>query len=265
MTQIKLNSNIILECNVDEIVRQSISDNTFENPIFRSNQQNNRSNWDTERYIKTYHFEGENIVLPRGYMRDLLSVFRKQNIAPKIVDERASSYCIYPEKLNGIELRPYQQRAVDEAMHFDQGVIVSPTGSGKTILGLEILRQRQQKTLVLVHRSDLAKQWIDVIQERMGITAGLIGDGEWELGGQITIAMIQTLSAQEERTKTLSNTFGLILVDECHHIPAMSFFDVIGLMNAKFRYSLSATLERRDGLEPIMLSRYRTGHCRNFT
>lgn len=149
-------------------------------------------------------------------------------------------------------MRSYQERAVSAALKAPQGVISSPTGSGKSLLGLEIIRRRQQKTLILLHRGDLAKQWIEVIKERLGLTAGFIGDGSWEIGQEITIAMVQTLATREKETKSLAETFGLILTDECHHTPCDTFSEVIGWFSSKYRYGLSATLERRDGLMPMI-------------
>ena len=252
MTNIKLNSNIILDTSNIDFVGKIIKQNTFENPAYISNAENHRSNWQTAPTIITYHREGESLILPRGYMRDLIKLFHDNNITPNIIDERSSQPCSYPETLQGITLRPYQKRAVDEAMKYDQGVLISPTGSGKSLIGLEIIRQRKQKTLIIVHRSELAKQWIDVIKERLGLTAGFIGDGHWEIGNEITVALMQSLSARANETKALSNVFGLLVHDEIHHVPAQTFFDVISLLAAKFRYALSATINRRDGLEPMI-------------
>lgn len=252
MSNIKLASNITLECVDENILNQCISDNTFDNPLFLSNELNNRSNWNTERTITTYHQEEKTIILPRGYMRELIKNFNKHNITYQIIDDRVSQPCLFPDKLIGIDLRHYQQRAVDAAMKFDQGAIISPTGSGKSLTGLEIARRHGQKTLVILHRNELAGQWCKVIEDRLGLKPGRIGDGHWEIGDQITIAMVQTLSAKKQETKSISEMFGLILNDELHHICATTFFDVIRLFPAKFRYGLSATLERRDGLEPMI-------------
>jgi superfamily II DNA or RNA helicase len=136
--------------------------------------------------------------------------------------------------LKGVTLRPYQERAVFEATQSDQGVIVSPTGSGKSLMGLEIVRQKGQRSLIIVHRSDLAKQWLDVIEEQMGIKASFIGDGQFSVGEKITVAMIQTLASRAEETKTIADTFGLVLTDEVHHTPCETFSEVLGWMSSKY-------------------------------
>ena len=108
---------------------------------------------------------------------------------------------------------------------------------------------------MIVHRSELAKQWAALIKDRLGIVPGFIGDGVWNVGDQITIGMVQTLASIESETRAISSSFGLVLIDETHHAPASTYFDVLGLLSAKYRYGLSATPNRRDGLETII---YRT-------
>jgi len=234
----------------DDLYCRILEDNTFVNPKYVSNIQHGYSNQDTEETIETFDRFNGGIVLPRGYTKDLLNLCDREGIKTTLEDLRTVHKTTFP--LLNAELRPYQKRAVSEAMLFDQGVIVSPTGSGKTLIGLEIIRQRKQKTLIIVHRSDLAKQWSEVILERMGIKAGFIGDGRFEIGNKITIAMVQTLSSRWEETGEIGEKLGLILVDETHHIPAESFSQVVGSLSAKYLYGLSATLRRADGLEEII-------------
>lgn len=250
--EIKLGANIVLKSPPKEILNQAISENTFENPIFKSNEENCRSNWQTDPTITTYSYQDDILTLPRGYGRALLKVVRDSGFTPQIVDERITNPCVFPDELIGIILRNYQQRAISEALHFNQGVIVAPTGSGKTIIGLEIIRNHGQKSLVIVSRADLAKQWIKVIEDVLGLKSGFIGDGQWIVGEQITVAMIQTLSAREKDALALSNVFGLVIAEECQHVPAEGCFKIMNLIASKFRYGLSATIMRRDGLEEMI-------------
>lgn len=249
---IKIGEKILIHAVGDELVSMIKKANTFANPKHESNEIHGHSNWQTSPTLETYQcYEDGSISVPRGFLPDLLKLCEECNVIPAIEDIRVECRVSIPE-LDSITLRPYQVRAVNQAMQSDQGVIISPTGSGKSLIGLEIIRQRQQKALIIVHRGDLAKQWIQVIKERMGLEAGLIGDGEWTLDYQITVAMVQTLSARENETKTLSKAFGLIILDEVHHAPASTFFDAIGQFSSKFRYGLSATPNRRDGLEQMI-------------
>lgn len=249
---INISEKVLVRSATEELISKIKEANTFDNPKYESNQKHGYSNWQTPRTIETFNLcDDGSISLPRGFLPDLLKLCKECNVHPVIEDLR----CVYPSSfpsLKGISLRPYQEHAISQAMQFDQGAVISPTGSGKSLMGLEIIKRRGQRALIIVHRSELAKQWADVIEERMGIKAGLLGDGEWSVGDQITIAMVQTLAARENDTKALSNAFGLILVDEGHHLPASTFFDVIGLLAAKYRYMLSATPNRRDGLETMI-------------
>lgn len=247
---LKIDSNILLSGDIENIFESVTQENTFENPRYLSNEKHGLSNWKVNRIIETYFYKDGCLAVPRGYLSRLMEIVIERNLLLNIEDIRVNQTVEYPP-LKGITLRPYQEKAVEQAVVSHQGVIVSPTGSGKSIIGLEIIRRHKQKALIIVHRGELAKQWISIIQERLGITPGFIGDGAWTIGDEITIAMIQTLSAKQE-TKILSNDFGLILLDEAHHAPASTFFDVIGLFNARYRYGLSATPNRRDGLERMI-------------
>ena len=249
---IKIRENISLSLPTQDVLDEIISANTFKNPAFESNELAGRSTWGVKEKIITYGYKDESLILPRGFARDLFKILREHEIEYELIDERVLVPCAFPIKLKDIELRAYQARAVDEAMRYDQGVIVSPTGSGKSLIGLSIARMRKQKTLIFVHRAELAKQWIDVIDKCMGIKAGFIGDGQWNVGNEITVVMVQTFAAKEKDAMALSNAFGLILLDEVHHAPASTFYETIGLFSAKYRYGLSATIRRRDGLDKLI-------------
>lgn len=250
MTTIKINSNILLNCSSEKAVNQIISANRFDNPVFKNNELNNRSNWDTETYIETFSHENGNLILPRGFMHELLEILSKNGIKPEIIDNRYRFPVDFIDRLYGIELRPYQKLCLNSALSSEQGVIVAPTGSGKSIMGLEIIRRLGQKSLILVHRTDLATQWVDMIRKILGLKAGFIGAGKWEIGEEITVALIQSLASKEEEVQDLP--FGLILLDEVHHAPARSFFNVLRWLDAKYRYGLSATPTRNDGLEQMI-------------
>jgi len=250
---LKIGATISIPCSgIDqELIDKFIQGNTFSNPVHKSNELHRRSNWNIASTITTYRQEGENLILPRGYMREILNSCHENNIVLQIIDDRSESPCDYPQELKGISLRPYQKRAVESALQFHQGVVIAPTGSGKSLIALEVLRQRQQKALIIVHRADLAKQWAETIKKHLCLKAGIIGSGQWKIGKEITIAMIQTLSSKE-KTMGLSNVFGLVLCDECHHLPCQTCFNVMSLLGAKYKYGLSATVERRDLLEQMI-------------
>jgi superfamily II DNA or RNA helicase len=247
---LKVKERVFVAAPPQDVYTQILKANVFVNPKYAANEKHGYSNWKTAKTIETYECKKDGVSIPRGYLHDLSELCKREALDMFVEDFRATSPKSFPAL--SVKLRPYQKRAVEEALSSEQGIVVSPTGSGKSLMGLELIRQRKQRSLIIVHRSDLATQWIKVIEERLGVKAGLIGEGRFEIGDLITVAMIQTLSSREEETKKLSETFGLILVDEVHHVPSETFSEVISWMSAKYLYGLSATLNRRDGLEKII-------------
>jgi superfamily II DNA or RNA helicase len=130
------------------------------------------------------------------------------------------------------------------AVDHDGGVVIAPTGSGKTTMGIEIASRLAQRCLILVKSIDLAKQWQAAIKRFTGLECGLIGGGKWQEGEAFTVGLTQTLVKYEN-----SLDYGLVIVDECHNIPAAQAYMVINRQTAKYRLGLSATLQRRDNLE----------------
>ena len=134
------------------------------------------------------------------------------------------------------------------------GLIQLPTGKGKTVAALYIAAMFRQKTLVLVHKNDLLSGWEQDIERCFGgeVKMGLIQGKTKRISDHVTLAMVQTLSRwRESDLKSLSDEFGLIICDECHHAPASSY-NLIENFNAYYRLGLSATPERSDGLTPVM-------------
>jgi len=142
-------------------------------------------------------------------------------------------------------LRNHQKKVIETISKKDFGVIVAPPGSGKTIMGLKIIADKKQSSLIVVHRKQLLEQWQERVQAFLAIPKheiGIIGQGKVKIGKQITIATIQSLPKQIEQ---LQNQFGTILVDECHHIPAETFRNTIEKLNTFYLYGLTATPFRK--------------------
>lgn len=233
---------------IDKIsASKAMSDNTFKNPRFIENERAGRNNWKTPQEILTFQSDKNSLVFPRGYLPNLLS--NLSNYEPQITDLRTENIIIYPE-LKNTQLRPYQERSAGAAMKVEQGIIVAPTGSGKSLIGLEIIRQRKQKALIIVHKKYIADQWLRLIKDRFCLEAGFIGDNKWSIGEEITVALVQTLARREDYSGL--SCFGLVIMDESHHAPAQTYFDVLNSLPAKYRYGLSATPNRCDGLEDII-------------
>jgi len=211
-----------------------------------------KSVYQTEKFFKLIEEDGENVILPRGFLIKLTDHLRSRGIPFNLQDERT----LLPEVnfSSVIELRPEQEKVVNLAMETEQGVIVAPPGSGKTIMGLELIARRSQPTLILTHRRQIANQWIERIQTFLNIPKAHIGriDGvKKTVGEKITVAMLQSLSRQED-LKDWKDKFGTVIVDECHHIPAKTFREIVANINAKYWYGLTATPKRKHNDEKLI-------------
>lgn len=235
-----------------QVLRKAMAENTFTNPDYAEAMKTGRSTRMIPKTITTYRQDPGCIIFPRGYGHRLFALAVSMNASITWNDKRVLMPAAYPKGIHGIELRGYQIRAIDAALVGTQGVIVSPTGSGKTLTALELIRRRSQRSVILVHSQSLASQWRQVIKQRLGIVAGLIGGGDWAVGREITVAMMQTLIARQDEAREFGKLIGTVVDDECHHAAAGTFAEVIGMFPAKYRYGFTATPKRGDGLEQVI-------------
>jgi superfamily II DNA or RNA helicase len=135
-----------------------------------------------------------------------------------------------------------------------QGVIVAPPGSGKTMMGMELIARHQKPALILVHRKQLLDQWVDRIQTYLNIPKAHIGrfsSTKKAVGKEITVGLLQSF-ARSKNLAEYRNKFGTIVIDECHHIPAKTFREVIANLNPEFIYGLTATPKRKHNDEQLI-------------
>lgn len=224
----------------------------FINSNFFVIKQLGKSSYNIEKYFKLIEETSQDIIIPRGFISELIQFCKTENIPFKIVDKRSKKKEISIS--SRIELRHQQKEVLNRLVKKDFGVVVAPPNSGKTIIGLELIVRKRQPTLILVHRRQLFDQWTDRIQSFLRIPKGeigQIGNQKNKIGKDITIAMIQSLT-RKESLEYLSNEFGMIIVDECHHIPAKSFREVISQLNSYYLYGLTATPKRKNNDEKLI-------------
>ncbi|HBD95938.1 MAG TPA: hypothetical protein DC057_17340 [Spirochaetia bacterium] len=226
---------------------------TFANPEYFRKQANRFSTWNTPKYICCADLEGNILSLPRGLLDDTTEFLQGIGSEVKIIDKRD----LIPDcdiNFTG-KLFPYQQKAVSEILKHEHSVLVAPTGTGKTIMAINIIASRKKPTLILVHRSELIEQWTHQLtsflsdMEKKDI--GVLGSGRKKLKGKIDIAMIQTLSKKDE-LEDIIQQYDFIVIDECHHIPAVSFEAVLNSFSAHYFLGLTATPQRKDGDQAII-------------
>lgn len=194
----------------------------------------------------------QHIGLPRGCLDAALSLLRDNDIGYDLRDERNAGQTIDATFMGS--LRSDQEAAVSAMLRHDAGVLCAPTAFGKTVTAAAIIARRRVNTLVLVHRTELLKQWQERLQAFLGKgrdAIGTIGGGKARPTGLIDIAVMQSLSRQGEVNALVEN-FGQVIVDECHHVGAVSFEAILTRTKARYVLGLTATPIRRDGKQPVI-------------
>ncbi len=224
----------------------------FQNPEFYKAQAMRMSVWDKPRVIGNAENYPQHIALPRGCLDAALELLRDNGIACDLRDERFGGEPIDASFAGTLRLD--QEAAVAAMLHHDNGVLCAPTAFGKTVTAAAMIARRGVNTLVLVHRTELLKQWQERLQAFLGVgkgVVGTIGGGKSRPTGQIDIAVMQSVSRQGE-VNPLVEHYGQVIVDECHHVGAASFDAILKRTKARYVHGLTATPVRRDGQQPII-------------
>lgn len=224
----------------------------FQNPEFYNKQALRLSVSTTPRVISCGEELPQHIALPRGCRGDLETLLRKLGVGLVVEDQRNTGEALDLEFCG--ELTGIQGKAAQALLEHDIGVFVAPPGIGKTVLGAYLAAKRGTNTLVLVHRQPLLDQWVAQLSMFLGIDEkgiGRIGGGKRRTNGRLDVAMIQSL-VREGRVDDIVESYGHVIVDECHHVPAFSFERVLAEIKARYIVGLTATPTRRDGHQPIL-------------
>ncbi len=144
--------------------------------------------------------------------------------------------------------RKHQEEALKAWMKKRQGVVVLPTGAGKTILAILAMSQVKRSTLVVVPTIDLMNQWADVLSGFFKVKIGCLGGGE----KSYEEVLVSTYDSARLMIESRGASFGLLIVDECHHLPSEQNRFLAEASLAPFRLGLSATVERQDGAEELL-------------
>ena len=251
--KVEIGKNKVIYDYTEEQALKIKEDLTLENPQYK--QALRYSKWGKTKVPKHLFYYTQlksAIIVPRGY-----NIPFEHSISE---DTRIESTVPYPPfKLT---LRDTQKEAVKHYLEdTDKGLIVLPTGKGKSILGMNLAHRLKQRTLVIVHKDDLVDGWTQDSKICFGddFKVGIFKAKRREVGDQITIATIQTLNRiSPEQLEEFQKNFGMVIIDECHHISSSSF-DLLHKFSACYKIGLSATPERSDGLTEVMY--YHLGDC----
>jgi len=224
----------------------------FQNPEFYKAQAMRLPVWNKPRIIGCAENYPQHIGLPRGCLDAVLDLLLDNHIRPLLQDERLPGQKV-AARFTGI-LRKDQKAAVREMLKNEVGVLCAPTAFGKTVTAAALIARRKVSSLVLVHRTELLRQWQERLTGFLDIPKsglGVIGGGKNKPTGMIDIAVIQSLSRREDLGELLDG-YGQIIIDECHHLSAFSFEAILKQAKARYIVGLTATPVRRDGHQPII-------------
>ncbi|MCT7505608.1 DEAD/DEAH box helicase [Aliarcobacter cryaerophilus] len=222
---------------------------SFENPQIKLLLSLRKPLYNTPKYLKGYEESSEFLTLPRGLKEKLFEYLNYNLVKYKIIDNRVFEKIETKRIL--FTLRAEQEDAIKEILKYDSSICVAPPGFGKTLIGAKIFEQRAVKTLIIVNKNMLLDQWISRFVDYFGYKKsdiGFLGKSQNRLNGNIDIATMQSLNNIPE----LVENYTQVIVDECHHIPALTFEQIVKNFKGMYILGLSATPNRKDELDPIL-------------
>ena len=224
----------------------------FSNPLFLERQRLRISTARTPRVIACFEQQGQFLVLPRGSLAPLEGLLDGLGVRLELVDERINGVDL-DARFTG-ELTATQTEAAQEMLAHELGVLCTPPGFGKTVIAAHLIAARSRSTLVVVHSKPLLEQWVQRLAQFLDLGVkqiGVVGAGRSKPTGRLDVATVQSLARREHLQELLAN-YGHIVVDECHHVPALTTERVLQSAPARHVTGLTATPYRRDGHHPII-------------
>lgn len=240
---------------------------SFKNPEFYAKQGMRLSTYNIPRIISCADVSEEYVALPRGCEDAIVELLMNNHVCYRVKDETNPGECISVE-LKG-ELREEQDAAISSLMVHNTGVLNGTTAFGKTVTAIGLIAKRKVNTLILVHTKALLEQWKSRLEEFLDIDYveedtshkrgrkvafspfGTLDFNGNRLHGMVDVALIQS-SFDDGEVKPFVRDYGMVLVDECHHVSAVNFERVLKCCNARYVYELTATPIRKDGHQPII-------------
>lgn len=225
---------------------------SFPNPDFYKAQALRLSTYKIPRIINTSENYHDKIALPRGCFDDVGKLFEKNGVKVNVKYHWNDGKRINADFIG--ELKDRQSESLEALLKFNTGILSATTGFGKTIIAIALIANIKRNTLIIVHTRQLLEQWKEKLNAFLDIKdneIGQYGAGKKNRTGYIDIALIQSLNYKNQ-VKEFVSEYGLVIVDECHHISAFSFETVLKHVTAKYVYGLTATLIRKDGHHPIV-------------
>ncbi|OGC24987.1 helicase [candidate division WOR-1 bacterium RIFOXYB2_FULL_42_35] len=240
----------------------------FKNPEFYKSQALRLPTYDKPRIIFTLDETEKYLGIPRGCEDELKRLLDEANVTYRL-DDKTNPGKPIKVKFSG-QLNADQKPAARALLKYDLGVLSATTAFGKTVIAAGLIARRKTNTLILVHTQALLMQWQKTLLRFLVINEpmpkpplqkrgrkkkrsiiGQLGGGKNTLSGIVDIAIMQSV-INGQGVKDLVKDYGLVIVDECHHVPAYSFEKILKAVMAKHVYGLTATPARQDGHHPII-------------
>ena len=239
----------------------------FKNPEFYAKIGMRLPVYNLPRIISCSEITDDYLFLPRGCEDSVVDFFRENNVRLSF-DDKTTNGCKINATFNG-SLYPEQQKALDALCRCRCGTLHAMTAFGKTVTGAALIAERKVNTLILVHTKALLEQWRKELEKWLEVDFqpkdeskrrgrkkkfqkfGALSSTENSLNGKIDVALLQSCISDNE-VKTFVRDYGMVIVDECHHAPAVNFERVLREVNAHWVYGLTATPIRKDGHQPII-------------
>ena len=202
----------------------------------------------TPKFLYLYEVHGDEIVLPYGTLKQILPMIKDADVDDDFKPFVSIDYG------QPVPLYPYQEKAVQAVKSAYYGILQSKAGSGKTQMGIALIKEYGRRALWLTHTKDLLDQSKERAERYMDKSLiGTISAGKVNIGRGVTFATVQTMCKLD--LSQYKNIWDVIIVDECHHVAGTPtqlsmFTKVLNNLSARHKFGLSATVHRADGLLP---------------
>lgn len=244
--QVRVSNNITISNPSPEVIEWCQANLKLNNPDYAKKARMGFWLGNTPKHLYLYEIHGGDLVIPYGCLKTIAPLLKGAVVQS---DFKPSTSIDYGEP---IPLYPYQQIAVEQAKNGLYGILQSKAGSGKTQMGIALIREYGKRALWLCHTLDLVKQSKERAEKYMDTSLlGLITEGKVNIGAGITFATIQTMSKLD--LTQYRDMWDVIIVDECHRVAGTptaitQFSKVLNNLSARHKYGLSATVHRSDGM-----------------